>query len=117
LQAAKLHPLLSKNNEWGKFADIAYKSTQYRDLEHLGAWKDFMHTIAQVRLGMQNNLIRSGGMDKEGRDHSDELRAVIHTLDVILGHVPAIHAEFERQEKLLEQQQNKLPTPPAMWRA
>lgn len=93
-----------------KFPDLAYLRHQYADIQDKPAFKDFVYRIQQTRDGMEENLIRSDGLDKFGNKHDDEIRAVLHCLDTILGYIPAIEADFLKAEKNLEKIQTSSKT-------
>ena len=93
---AGLRPLL--NTPAKKFEEIAYLHAQYLDIEPTPAFKDFLYRLIQLKDGMVSNLISGGGLDKLGKNHDDEIRAVLHTLNTILGYIPSIRADFEKME-------------------
>jgi hypothetical protein len=92
-------PLLRTNAV--KFEEIAYLSTQYRDIERMPAWQDHINRLVEMKKMIEGEVLR-GTLDKFGKDRSDEKRAVHHFLTTILGYVPAIHQDFEKRQKQLE---------------
>jgi len=91
-------PLLRGNAV--KFEEIAYLSTQYRDIERMPAWQDHINRLVEMRKMIEVEVLR-GTLDKFGKDRADEKRAVHHFLSTILEYVPAIHRDFETQQKRL----------------
>ncbi len=89
-------------NQATKFEDLAYMRQQYADIQTKPAFKDFLHRITQARDGFMENIVRGGGLDKWGNNHDDEIRAVLHCLNTILGYIPAIEADFAKAEKNLQ---------------
>lgn len=81
-----------------KFEDIATLRSHYGDIKNKPAFKDFIHRITQARDGMENNLVRGDGLDKFGICHDNEIRAVLHCLNTILGYIPAIEKDFRKAE-------------------
>lgn len=73
----------------------------YADLTGRVAWKDYQAHIRRLRDGYRQAL-EVGALDKYGKGHDDEFRAVIHVLNSLLLHVPGIAAKFEKAEKGLK---------------
>ncbi|MCP3907327.1 MAG: hypothetical protein GY712_04850 [Oceanicoccus sp.] len=92
---AGLRPVLQQGNDRLNFANLAYWRTQYADIEGSVAFKDHLYRIKQVRDGYMENLIASGGLDNNGRNHDNELRAVIHVLNTILAYLPAMVEQYD----------------------
>ena len=84
----------------------------YLDLEQMAAWKDFLHRIHQVKIGLVENLVSGSGLDTNGVDHSNEIRLTLHAINTILYYVPSLHRDFEENEKrsaqARQQQQRRL---------
>jgi len=84
-----------------KFEELAYLSTQYREIERHPAWQDHIHRLVEMRKMIEHEVMR-GSLDKFGNDRTDEKRAVHHFLTTILEYVPALHRDFERLQQRLE---------------
>lgn len=96
LRKAGYGPLLKGNAS--KFEDKAYLHVQYAELQSKPAFKDFLHRLTQTRDGFIENLVRGSGLDNWGNKHDDEIRAVIHCLNVILNYIPSIEEDFKKAE-------------------
>ena len=96
---AGLTPLLT--NPARTFSEKAYLHAQYLDIEGMPAFKDYIYRIKQTRDGMYENLTRGDGLDKWGKNHDDEIRAVIHTLNTILYYMASIKEDFGKSEEHL----------------
>lgn len=88
-----------------KFENLAYWRLQYRDIENKLAFKDFLHRINQIKLGMEATLLTVDGLDKFGNDRNNELRASLHALNTILAYIPAMQQEYDKLEDRLQKQQ------------
>ncbi len=104
-----MRPLLLSNQP-PKFENLAYWRIQYRQIEGAPAFKDFLHRINQIKLGMEVTLLSVDGLDKFGNDRNNELRASLHALNTILSYIPAMQLEYDKLEnRLSKQQESKKP--------
>lgn len=92
-------PLLRKPAS--TFEELAYLSTQYRELERHPAWQDFSHRLVEMKATVENEVLR-GSLDKFGKDRSDEKRAVHHFLTNILAIAPALHRDYDVLQQRLQ---------------
>jgi hypothetical protein len=103
LNKAGVRPLTPKLPR--TFQDLAYYQVMYNDVTKHPAWSDFMSIMKRIRNGSLQAL-EAGVLDKQGKNHDDELRVVIHTLNTLLNHVAALQADYNKAESNLRKVHN-----------
>lgn len=91
-------------------ADLALYNAHYTDVARHPAWRDFMSRIQRLHAGSRATL-EQGVLDKYGKNHDDELRAVMHVLSGLLNHVATLQVSYESAEKALRKLHN-IPSQP-----
>lgn len=85
-------PILSSD---GTFDQLRKTIALYSRIIHEDAWKDYQHRINQLREATRSAIER-GGLDKWGRDHTDEQRAVLFLLDNLLSYLPSLQEHHDQ---------------------
>ncbi len=88
------------------FEQMARWNYLYSEIETHPAWKDYQHRLLQLRRGTTSSILQ-GTLDKHGKSHDNELRAVLHALDTLLSYVPAMKRDFEEMQRKAEEMKNK----------
>lgn len=92
-EAGLLHPL-----PLSSFSDIQSLEFHYRSIENSEAWLDFIGRINQLHKTTIQQII-NGTLDKYGKQHDDEYRAVLLCLDRLLTFRASITAQYDTLKK------------------
>lgn len=83
-----------RSNSGTAFDTLQQQVNNYKYIEDQPAWKDFLFRLSQLRESTRVAIER-GGVDKFGRRHDDEQRAVLFMLDNLLSYVPSLREQFD----------------------
>lgn len=96
------YSLFDYSNNLGK---ARHASDKYKELENQPAWRDFVGQIKQTRAALVNQILTPGGtVDKWGKTHEEEKKAILVFIDTLLGHTIGVHGRVEQLEAIKKQQ-------------
>jgi hypothetical protein len=75
-------------------ATVKARHECYLAIEGSPGWADYMSHLRTLREATARDL-EVGTIDKWGRGHDDEKRAMLYFIDILLTYVPAIHREYD----------------------
>lgn len=85
----------------GTLEQAIYNSTRYKELEGMPAFVDFLGDLRASRKGLIQQLTVPGGsLDKWGRSHDDEKRAVLAFVDAIISRLAIVHKHADQLREL-----------------
>lgn len=85
------------------YGTLAYRAAMYEEATRTDGMQDYMATQRTMREGIIRELC-DGTLDKYGNTNDCCKRAVLHYLNVALGHVAQVHDDFDKARAMKDQQ-------------